>query len=31
MIEVTALFAGGGVALLVLGALSSLAWLGHLP
>ena len=31
MIEVTALFAGGGVALLVLGALSSLAWLGRLP
>ena len=31
MIDVTALFAGGGVAQLVLGALSSLAWLGRLP
>jgi Ca-activated chloride channel family protein len=31
MIEVTALFAGGGTVLLVLGAFASLAWLGRLP
>jgi Ca-activated chloride channel family protein len=31
MIEVTALFAGGGTLLLVLGAFASLAWLGRLP
>ena len=30
-IEVTAIFAGGGTLLLVLGALSSLFWLGRLP
>ncbi len=30
-IEVTALFAGGGTLLLVLGGLTSLAWLGRLP
>ena len=30
-IEVTAIFAGGGTLLLVLGALSSLLWLGRLP
>jgi Ca-activated chloride channel homolog len=31
MIEVTALFAGGGTLLLVIGGLASLAWLGRLP
>jgi Ca-activated chloride channel family protein len=31
MIEVTALFAGGGILLLALGAIASLAWLGRLP
>ncbi len=30
-IEVTALFAGGGTLLLVIGAMASLAWLGRLP
>jgi len=30
-IEVTALFAGGGTLLLVIGGLASLAWLGRLP
>ena len=31
MIEVTALFAGGGILLLALGGIASLAWLGRLP
>jgi Ca-activated chloride channel homolog len=31
IIEVTALFAGGGTLLLMLGAVASLAWLGRLP
>jgi Ca-activated chloride channel family protein len=31
VIEVTAIFAGGGTLLLLLGALSSLLWLGRLP